>query len=107
MARICVAPFPAHIEYGAHVQRANGSVRVPGTRRTVLLENARQLVGVLGQVLERHRAVLDEGHGLAVALHRHHDVESRLAHLPEVALEAGIDHLDHAPRQGPDRPSTR
>jgi hypothetical protein len=41
---------------------------------------------VFGQVLERHRAVLDEGDRLAVALHRHHDVEAGLADLPECLL---------------------
>ncbi len=40
-------------------------------------------VGVFGQMLERHRAVLDEAHRLAVALEAHHDVEAGLAHLPQ------------------------
>jgi len=47
-------------------------------RVAVLFEYLRQAVGVLGKVLERHRAVLDEGHGFAVALHGHHDVEAAL-----------------------------
>jgi hypothetical protein len=45
------------------------------------------------------RAILDEGHRLAVALHRHHDVQARLAHLPEVALLLRVGDLHHAARQ--------
>ncbi len=45
-------------------------------------EHLGQAVGVLGQMLERHRAVLDERHRLAVAFHRHHDVEARPCALP-------------------------
>jgi hypothetical protein len=37
--------------------------------RAVPREHLVSRVGVFGQVLERHRAVLDEGHRLAVALH--------------------------------------
>ena len=51
--------------------------------------------GVVGEVLEPHRAVLDERHRLPVALHRHHDVEAGLAHLPHRALERGLHRLDH------------
>ena len=52
-----------------------------------LREHLGEPLGVLGEVLERHRAVLDERDRLPVALHRHHDVEAGLAHLPERALE--------------------
>ena len=75
-----------HVEHRAHVQAAHRGVRVPGALGAVLAEDLGQLRGVLGQVLERHRAVLDEGHRLPVALHRHHDVEPRLAHVPERLL---------------------
>ena len=88
MARIFSRAVAAHVEDRPHVQRADRGVRVPGAARAVLLEHLREAVGVLGEVLERHRAVLDEGHRLAVALHRHHDVEARLAHFPEVASAA-------------------
>ena len=86
----------AHVEYGPHVQAADRRVRVPRAARAVLFEHARQPVGVLGEVLERHRAVFDEGHRLAVAFHRHHDVEPRFAHFPHVALQARVGDLDHA-----------
>ena len=49
-------------------------------------EHLGQRIGVVGQVLERHRAVLDEADRLAVALQAHHDVEAGLAHLPQVLL---------------------
>ena len=38
------------------------------------------LFGVVGEVLQVDRAVLDEGDRFAVALHRHHDVQPGLAH---------------------------
>ena len=62
----------------------------------VLLEDGGEALGVVGEVLQRHRAVLDEGDGLSLALHRHHDVEARGAHLPHGLLAGGIRHLHHA-----------
>ena len=89
----------AHIENGPHMQSADRSVRVPGAARAVLFKHARQAVGVFGQMLKRHRAILDEGHWFAVTLHRHHDVEARLAHLPEIALQKRIGDFNHAAGQ--------
>ncbi len=89
----------AHVEHGPHVQAADRRVRVPGAARAVLLEHAREPVGVFREVLERHGAVLDERYGLTVALHRHHDVEAGLADLPDVALQRGILDLDDAAGQ--------
>ena len=81
------------------MQRADRGVRVPGAARAVPREHLGQRVGVVGEVLERHRAVLDEAHRLAVALEAHHDVEAGLAHLPQVLLRRVVGHLDHAARQ--------
>ena len=47
-------------------------------------------------MLERHRAILDEGNGLPRLLHRHHDVEARGAHVGDRRLQSGIEHLDDA-----------
>ena len=47
-------------------------------------------------MLQRHRAVLDEGDRLALLLHRHHDVEAGGAHLGDGGLQLGIEHLDDA-----------
>jgi hypothetical protein len=54
-------------------------------------------------VRERHRAVLDEGYGFALLLHRHHDVEAGGAHLGNRRLQLRIERLDHATpfRAGP------
>ena len=52
--------------------------------------------GVVGQMLERHRAILDEGDRFALLLHRHHDVEAGGAHVGDGGLQFGIEHLDHA-----------
>jgi hypothetical protein len=61
----------------------------------VFPEHFGQPLGVFGQMLERHRAVLDERHRLAVAFHRHHDVEAGLAHFPQRLLRLrGFDPHD-------------
>ena len=78
-----------HVEDRAHMQSADAGMRVPGAIRTVLSKNLRQALGVFLKVLERHRAVLDERHWLAVAFHRHHDVQSGLAHVPQRFLRLG------------------
>jgi valyl-tRNA synthetase len=54
----------AHVEHGSHMKRAYRCVRVPRAARAVLLEHACQALGVFGEMLQRHRAVLDEGHRL-------------------------------------------
>ena len=89
----------AHVEDRPHVQRADRRVRVPGAAGAVPREHFGQRVGVVGQMLERHRAVLDEAHRLAVALQAHHDVEAGLAHFPQVFLRRVVGHLDHAAGQ--------
>ena len=83
------------IEDRPHVQAADRGVRVPGAARAVPGEQLGQPRGVVGQVLERHRAVLDERHRFAGALHRHDDVEPGLAYLPDPALGGGLGRLDH------------
>ena len=86
------------IEHGAHVQAADGGVRIPGALGAVLAEDGGEALGVVGEVLERYGAVLDEGDGFALALHRHHDVEARGAHLPYGLLAGSVRDLDHALR---------
>ena len=53
-------------------------------------------VGIFGEVLERHRAILDEGDGFSLLLHGHHDVEAGGAHLVDGGLQLRIEHLDDA-----------
>jgi hypothetical protein len=89
----------AHVEDRAHMQGADRGVGIPGAARAVLREDLGQRVGVIGQMLERHGAILDEADRLAVALQAHHDVEAGLADLPQVLLARVVGHLDHAARQ--------
>ena len=92
----CARPLVGlEVDDRTHVQGADRSVRVPGAAGAVAGEDGVEAAGVLGEVLEPHRAVLDERDRLPVALHRHHDVEARLAHLPHRALERGLHRLDH------------
>ncbi len=77
------------------MQAADGGVGVPRAPRAVLREHVRHGVGVVGEVLERHRAILNERDRLGVALHRHHDVEAGFAHLPDRFLAGRLVDLDH------------
>ena len=81
------------------MQRAYRSVRVPGAPAAVAREDFGQRVGVLGQMLQRNRAVLDEAHRFSVATQAHHDVQSGFADLPQVFLRSVVDHFDDAAGQ--------
>src|SRR5690606_23017980 len=80
------------------MQTADGGMRVPGAACAVFLEYSCQPLGVVSEVLKRHRTVLDEGDGFPLALHRHHDVEACRAHFPYGLLAGGIGHLYNAVR---------
>ena len=86
----------SHIEHRTYVQTTHGRMRVPGSACPVLLEHLGQAIGVFGQVLERHGTVLDERHRFTVSLHRHHDVESGFADIPDGVLESCVFDLDDA-----------
>ena len=58
------------------------------------MEHLGQTARVFGQMFERHRAIFDEGHRLAVALHAHHDVEPGFAYFPQRFLLVRVRHLD-------------
>ena len=77
------------------MQAADRGVRVPGALGAVIVEDLGQPVGVVGEVLQPHRAILYEADRFPVALHGHHDVEAGLADLPDRLLLGWIDHLDH------------
>ena len=83
------------VQHRPHVQAAHRRMGVPGAHGAVLPEDPGEALGVFRQVLQRHRAVLDEGDGLSFLLHRHHDVQPGLAHLEDLGLEAGVDGLHH------------
>ena len=44
--------------------------------------------GIVGEMRQRHRAILDEGDRLALLLHRHHDVEAGGAEIGDAGLQA-------------------
>ena len=87
-----------HVQHRPDMQAADRGVRVPGALGAVALEHRVQPLGVVGEILQIDRAVLDERHRLAVALHRHHDVEAGLAHRGDVGLEASIGRTHHRVR---------
>ena len=64
------------IQHGPHMQAAFGGVRIHRAAGAVLGKHLAQPRGVVGEMRQRHGAVLDEGDRLALLLHRHHDVEA-------------------------------
>ena len=74
------------------MQGAHAGMGVPRAFGAVTMKHFGQACGVLGQVFERHRAVFDKRHRLAVALHAHHDVQPGLAHFPKRFLLRGTGH---------------
>ncbi len=85
----------AQIEHRAHVQAAFGGMGVPGAARAVAGETGGQALGIFGQVLQRHGAVLDKGDRLGLVLHRHHDVQARGAQIGDGGLQAQLIDIDH------------
>ena len=94
-AHLLGAQILFHVEDRPHMQGPDRSVGVPGALGVVFVKNLGQAVGVIGQVLQANRAILDEGHRFTVALHRHHDVEALLADLPNRRLETGVGGFDN------------
>ena len=84
------------VEHRPHVQAADRGMGIPGAAGAVLLEDVGEPRGIVRQMLERHRAVLDERDRFALLLHRHHDVEAGGAHIGDGGLQPGIEHVDHA-----------
>ena len=74
-------------------------MRVPGAGGAVFRKHLGQPRGVFGEIVQRHGAILDEGDRLPRILHRHHDVEAFLAHVPDRGLEGIVGGLDHAAGQ--------
>ena len=64
------------VEHRAHMQAAFGGVRIHGAAGAVFGEDGVEPLGVVGEMRQRHRAILDERDRLALLLHRHHDVEA-------------------------------
>ena len=79
-----------HVEDGADVEAADGGVGVPGSLGVVLFEDVVEAFGVVGEVLQGHGTVFDEGDRFSVAFHRHHDVEAGFADFGDLGLEGGV-----------------
>ena len=88
--------FELQVEHRAHMQAAFRGMRIHGAAGAVLGEDLVEPRGIVGEMRQRHRAVLDEGDRLALLLHRHHDVEAGGAKLGDAGLQRGFDDLDHA-----------
>ena len=80
--------FELQVEHRPHMQAALGGVRIHGAAGAVPGEDLVEPRGIVGEMRQRHRAVLDEGDRLALLLHRHHDVEAGGAKLGDAGLQA-------------------
>jgi hypothetical protein len=78
------------------MQAAFGGMRIHGAARAVLGEDGVEPFGIIGEVRQRHGAILDKGDRLAFLLHRHHDVEAGGAEIRDRGLPRGLDDVDHA-----------
>ena len=63
------------------MQATGARMRIPGAARAMLFKYGAKARGVIGEMLQRHRAVFDKGNGLTLLLHRHHDIEARGSYL--------------------------
>jgi hypothetical protein len=88
--------FEFQVQHRAHMQAAFGSVRVHGAAGAVFGEDGVETLGIVGEMWQRDRAVLNEGNRLALLLHRHHDVEAGGAKLGDRGLQRRLRDLDHA-----------
>ena len=78
------------------MQAALGGMRIHGAARAVLGEDGVEPLGIVGEVRQRHRAILDKGDRLALLLHRHHHIEAGGAEIGDAGLQGGFGDLDHA-----------
>ena len=81
--------FEFQVQHRPHMQAALGGVRIHGAAGAVSGEDIVEPLGVVGEMRQRHRAILDEGDRLALLLHRHHDVEAGGAKIGDAGLRAG------------------
>ena len=77
------------------VDAAGAGVGVIGDARADVVAEPLDAGDVLGQMLDRHRGVLDERDRLVVALDAHHQAESDLADRPHVGLQRGVERRHH------------
>ena len=84
------------VQHRAHMQAALGGMGVHGAAGAVFGEDRIQPRGIVGQMRQRHRAVLDERDRFAGLLHRHHDVEAAGAEIGDRRLQGSFGDVDHA-----------
>ena len=91
MARIALTSFSSRrFSTGPHMQAAFAGMRIHGAAGAVLAKHRVEAVGVVGEMRQRHRAILDERDRLAGFLHRHHDVEAGGAEIGDRSLQRGL-----------------
>ena len=72
-----------HVDRRADVQHAGIDVAEHAVDQTAAVQRRAELGDVVGEVLGRHRRVLDEGDGPAAALHVAEKADGLLAHAPD------------------------
>ena len=89
----------AHVQNRPHMQRADRFTGIPGAFAAVFPEDFGQRAGVFGQMRQRHGAVFNKAHRLAIALQAHHDVQAGFADFPQVFLRCIVNHFNHGAGQ--------
>ena len=84
------------VEHRTDVQASLGRVGIHRAARAMFGEDADESLGIVGEVRQRHRAVLDERDRLAGLAHRHHDVQAGGAELGDAGLQGRLRDFDNA-----------
>ena len=84
------------VQDGPDMQTPDRGMGIPRSTSAVAFENLGQAGGILRQIGQLDGAILNEGDGFAVVLHRHHDVEPGAAQLRDAGLQFGVGHRGHA-----------
>ena len=97
MARIaCTSLSSRRLSTGRTCRQPTEACAYQVPRVPCLSKHIREPRGVFREMLQRHRAILDEGDRFPLVLHRHHDVEAGGAHIGDRGLQGRIEHIDHA-----------
>ena len=99
LAHFCDICAVFHVQYGAYMQSADGSMRIPCAVGAMFFKNVGEPVGVFGKIVKFNGTILNKGDRFTVSLHGHHDIEAGFADFPNFALKGGIGCLQHGARK--------
>ena len=77
------------------MQAANRGVGIKGASCPVFVKDVSQPPRIFGKILKIESTIFDEGDGLAIAFHRHHDIETGFSYLPDRLLKFRFGGFHH------------